>query len=497
MKISIIGSGIAGLAAAIRLKQKGVSVSVFEANSYPGGKICAFSSKGYQFDYGPSLFTMPHFIDELFTLHGIDPKTYFTYHKKSIICNYFWGDGTFFQAPASLNDFIANASNTFGEKQDNLKKYLKNSAAKYHTTSKLFMEKSLHKWSSYLSIDTLKGLINIPKLDLLKSLHRTNSDYLSSPKLIQLFNRYATYNGSNPYKTPGIMSLIPQLEMNFGTYYPKGGMHSISKSLYKLALSLGITFHFEEKVCEIIYQKNRAVKVQTNKNIYNTDIVVCNMDVFSAYQTILSNLPKPKRILQQERSSSALIFYWGIKKKFPRLDLHNIFFSTNYEEEFHAIFDKGLFGKDPTVYVNITAKEESHHAPKGCENWFVMINTAADQGQDWEQLQAKARDKVLKKLSKILKYPLEGLIETETVLTPPKIAKDTISHQGSLYGTSSNTSLSAFLRHPNFSPSLKNLYFCGGSAHPGGGIPLCLLSAKITSNIITKKWFKKGIHPSS
>jgi phytoene dehydrogenase-like protein len=190
------------------------------------------------------------------------------------------------------------------------------------------------------------------------------------------------------------------------------------------------------------------------------------------------------KILNQERSSSALIFYWGIKRAFPQLDLHNIFFSNDYEKEFHTIFKEDSIIDDTTVYINITSKEESHHAPKGCENWFVMINTPGNKGQDWEALKADAKKAILKKLSRVLKTDISSLIETEEILDPIRIEKDTLSHEGSLYGTSSNSRFAAFLRHPNFSRTIKGLYFCGGSAHPGGGIPLCLLSAKIVDNLI-------------
>lgn len=485
MKACVIGSGIAGLASAVRLTSKGYEVTVFEANSYPGGKLHAFNRSGYKFDYGPSLFTMPHYVEELFELHGIDPGEHFSYKRKENICNYFWDDGTRFSANARLEEFIEEASETFQEPKETLKNYLNNSEAKYKLTENLFLSKSLHKLSTYLNQDTITGILNIGKLDLNKSLNQVHERYFGNPKLIQLFNRYATYNGSNPYITPGIMSLIPQLEMKYGTYYPLGGMHEISQSIYRLACLKGVQFHFNEKVKSILSKDHRAYGVKTEKGEYLADVVVCNMDVFAAYQSILKESKAPKRILKQERSSSALIFYWGIKQTFPELDLHNIFFSNDYRREFEAIFSKSEIINDPTVYINITSKEEPQHAPPGCENWFVMINTPGNKGQDWERLKSNAKQFVIKKLSNVLKTNIEPLIEVEEILDPVSIERDTLSHQGSLYGTSSNSKFAAFLRHPNFSQAIKNLYFCGGSAHPGGGIPLCLLSAKIVSDLVS------------
>ena len=166
------------------------------------------------------------------------------------------------------------------------------------------------------------------------------------------------------------------------------------------------------------------------------------------------------------------------------MDLHNIFFSKDYKEEFKAIFEEQTVSDDPTVYVNITSKDIAADAPTGCENWFVMINTPADKGQDWDAITHSIRERFIKKINLILGVNLEDYIVEEDFLTPPLIQQKTKSHQGALYGSSSNDRMAAFLRHPNFSQQIKNLYFCGGSVHPGGGIPLCLLSAKIVSDQI-------------
>jgi diapolycopene oxygenase len=191
----------------------------------------------------------------------------------------------------------------------------------------------------------------------------------------------------------------------------------------------------------------------------------------------------PGRVEKQERSSSALIFYWGMEKKFDKLGLHNIFWSEDYQKEFSLLFEKKEITDDPTIYVNITSKHEKSDAPEGCENWFVMVNAPHVAGQDWEKTELETRKNILEKLSRMLGMDVEPFIKTERVLNPPTIESQTSSHLGSLYGTSSNDRMAAFLRHPNFTSKIKNLYFCGGSVHPGGGIPLCLLSGKIVSDL--------------
>ena len=281
-----------------------------------------------------------------------------------------------------------------------------------------------------------------------------------------------------------MLSLIPHLEQNEGTYYPKGGMISITKALFKLAEKLGVTFHFNKNVQRIIQHEEQVCGVVVNDENVIADVVVTNMDAYFTYKYLLNNEVKAKKILKQERSSSALIFYWGMKKSFDQLHLHNIFFSKNYEQEFQQIFRNKTLSNDPTVYVNITSKMENIHAPAGKENWFVMINAPANVGQDWVQLKQHARKQIIDKLSRVLKQDISEFIEVEETLDPIKIEAETSSYMGSLYGTSSNSKFAAFLRHPNFTSAIKGLYFAGGSVHPGGGIPLCLKSAAIVSQLI-------------
>jgi len=213
--------------------------------------------------------------------------------------------------------------------------------------------------------------------------------------------------------------------------------------------------------------------------------VVSNMDVFFTYQQLLGDQHAAQKILKQERSSSALIFYWGIKKEFSQLGLHNIFFAADYKAEFDHLFRLKKMYDDPTVYINITSKcEPGLQAPEGRENWFVMVNAPANTGQDWNDYRLKYRAAIITRLNRLLQTDIEPLIEVEDVLDPVLIEAGTASYMGSLYGTSSNSRMAAFLRHPNFTKDIRGLYFVGGSVHPGGGIPLCLKSAKIMSDMV-------------
>jgi phytoene desaturase len=490
----VIGSGVAGMAAAIRLAVQGLNVAVYEANSYAGGKLSSFVKDGYQFDAGPSLFTQPQNIEELFKLAEEPLEEYFNYQKLDSACKYFYDNGKVVNAYTDENLFADELSEKMGESAIAVKKYLTASEKLYKNIGTIFLNYSLHKRATWLNARIFKALKTVKFPYLFKTLNQYNSSKFSSAEAKQLFNRYATYNGSNPFKAPGMLSLIPHLELGEGTFFPKGGMISITNALYNLALKKAVNFHFNSPVQHIIHHQGKAVGiVVNNKNIF-CDVVISNVDTYFTYKNLLQHLPKANKVLKQERSSSALIFYWGIKKEFPTLRLHNIFFSGNYSAEFNCIFNKHTLYNDPTVYINITSKIEATHAKPGTENWFVMINVPSNSGQDWSLLKQQARMYIKKKINSILQTDIEPLIETEETLDPVLIEQRTGSYMGSLYGSSSNDKMAAFFRHPNFSNYIKNLYFCGGTVHPGGGIPLCFKSAKIATDIILKDFKKHPTH---
>lgn len=485
-KVLIIGAGIAGIASAIRLAAKGYQVEIFEANNYPGGKLSQFEQEGFRFDAGPSLFTMSQYVDELFTMAGKNPIDFFRYQKLDVVCKYFYEDGTQLNAYADTNKFTAEVHEQTGEPTDFVEKYLNNSSNIYSITNHVFLERSLHRLKTYLNWDTVKSIFRFPQIDAFRSMHKANQGFFKDARMVQFYDRYATYNGSNPYKAPATLNVIPHLEQHYGAYFPEGGMYSIINSLVKLAEELGVVFYYNSLVEEIILEGPLAKGIKVNNQIIQGDLIISNMDVWFTYHKLLKQHPGlfPKKILQQERSSSALIFYWGIKKQFHRLNLHNIFFSADYKAEFDHIWNQGNIYHDPTIYLNISSKYKPDDAPEGCENWFTMINVPANTGQNWDSLINEARQNILKKLNRLLGEDISQLIICENILDPRSIESKTSSYQGSLYGTSSNSQFAAFLRQANKASQIKNLYFCGGSVHPGGGIPLCLLSAKIVSNWI-------------
>ena len=234
-KAIIIGSGISGIAAAIRLNKKGYETHVYEANSYPGGKIREMNNNSYRFDMGPSLLTKPILLNELFELENENIKDYIKIKKLDEICKYFFNDKTSIVARSNIKDFASECSKKFNVKEKKIIKFLNKSKYIYNNTSFIFLEKSLHKVSSFLSFKVLKSLLLIPTLNIFKTMNSVNQKIFNNKKLTQIFNRYATYNGSNPYKASAILNVIPHYEFNIGAYFPSNGIYSIILGLTKFA----------------------------------------------------------------------------------------------------------------------------------------------------------------------------------------------------------------------------------------------------------------------
>jgi phytoene desaturase len=260
-------------------------------------------------------------------------------------------------------------------------------------------------------------------------------------------------------------------------------MYSLVKALVKLGEELGVQYHYNKYVEEIAHSNGKVDGIKIKNEILAFDRVVSNMDVFFTYKKLLPGVSQPKRMLNHPKSSSVIAFFWEVNGIHPHLNVHNMLFAHDKNEEYQKIFKEGTVSNDPSTYISITSKYNKGDAPEGKENWFVLITAPHLKGQAWQALVNSTRTNVQAKVERILKIPIREKVEFEKVLTPLDIEQNYFSAFGSIYGNSSNSRLAAFLRHPNFSKKIKGLFFAGGSVHPGAGIPMCLNSARIMEKV--------------
>ena len=477
--VAVIGSGVAGLAAAIRLATKGNAVTVFEASSHTGGKIAELRKDGFRWDMGPSVLTMPQYVDELFRLAGEEPTDHFRHVPLDPVFNYFFSDGTVISTRADREELIEEFTRKTTVRRQDLDRFFNECREKLEITDPVFLQRSLHRWRNYLDRATLHGVLNFHRIGAFSTMAQANSALLRDPKVTAIFNQYASYNGSDPFQAPSTLNLIAHYELGLGASYPVGGMHQVTESLTALAHRSGVQFRLNTRVDEIVCAKGRVTGVRCGTDTMSFDSVFANADVHSVYSHLMPKAPRPSVSLRQPLSSSVIVFYWGMKGQLPQLGLHNMFMCDDQAEEYRQIFKEGRVAIDPTIYLYISSTMNPSDAPTGHQNWFVLITVPHDTGQDWDQEVKGLRQRVVSKLTQRLGVDIAQNIVCEDVLTPPLIAQRTSSAKGAVFGNSSNGLFAAFLRHPNFTPKVKGLYLCGGSVHPGPGIPLSLLSAKI------------------
>jgi phytoene desaturase len=489
-KICVIGGGLGGLSAAIRLANKGFEVDLYEQNEFVGGKAGEINYNGFRFDTGPSLLTMPEVLVNLFNECNENINEFLEFEKLDIICKYFYSDNTEIRAYSDLDRFGEEVNKITEDNYESLKNYLKYCNNIYDYAGDLFLTKDISGPKTFFNLKSLRTLFNLHKIDPFRTMNEANKSFFKDKKLIQLFNRYATYNGSSPYLAPATLNIIPHVEYNMGSFLPKKGIYSIVNALRKLAEKKSVKFFNQHKVNEILTQNNKATGINVNNQNKNYDAVISNVDVNTTFKNLIRDTSNREAIKYSKHtpSFSGLVFYWGVSKVFPQLETHNIFFAKDYNKEFANLFENKIIHNDPTVYIYVSSKLNKEDAPAGKENWFVMINAPYNENQNWESEIRIARNSIIKKINNRLNVDIEKSIEFEKVLSPVDIQNKTGSYLGSIYGIASNARTTAFRRQPNKSKSIKNLYFCGGSAHPGGGIPLVILSGKIVSDIITKEF---------
>lgn len=487
MTVSIVGAGLGGLATSCLLASKGHLVTVYEKNENHGGKMGQINHYGFRFDTGPSLLTMPEILDEIFQQCNSKLSDYLKLIPLDPLCRYHFQDGTTLDSYHDIQKSLHAVRAIAPEDEKAYTNFLKYSSGLYNKIAPSFL---------YNPLQNLKDLSGINLTDVLRiDAFRTVSDRIDksfqSPYLRQIFKRFTTYNGSTPFKAPATLNVIPHLEFNRGGYYVDGGMYQIAGALAELAKSKGVNFEYNSPVSEITVSKGRVTGIVINEKHIESDLVVANSDARETYLNLIKaenlNPTRRKKIANLEPSSSGFIMLLGIDKRYEQLQHHNVFFSRDYQKEFEKIFDDLIMPADPTLYIaNTSATNPGHAMPNG-SNLFVLINAPYLSSKfNWVEHSDLYGRFVIKELEKRGLQGLQKSILHQQIINPNDFYENHRSFKGSIYGTSSNQKLSAFMRPKNKSPWFKNLYLTGGSTHPGGGIPLVMLSAMHVDTLIER-----------
>lgn len=475
-KILVVGAGLGGLAAAIRLARAGHDVEVWEKNEEPGGKLKELKVYDFTWEMGPSLLTLPQVLRDLFADAGEQLEDHLDLVRLDSGCRYFWTDhkvidenAAFWQRPevARFLDYARGIYELSGE------------AFLNHPPSDFWRAFTPRNWAK---------LRHLGKVATTRTLAREVERRIKDPHLRQIFLRFTTYNGSSPYRTPATFNIIPFVEAEFGSWYVRGGLSRIAEALANLAQRLGVKFRHRTEVTR--WRAGRAT-AQDGSGAY-FDLLVCNADALGAQTGFLAEFSTEetrKKILEPPLSSSGFILFLGVRGRNPRLAQHNIFFSDDYPAEFAQIHEQKISPREPTIYISISSRREPSHAPPDHENYFVLVNVPArDPLQPWTLEETRAyRDLILARLERFGFRDLPERIVAERAFTPSDFATRDRAHHGALYGWASHSIRASLFRPPLQSEKARNIFFVGGTTHPGGGIPLVLLSGKMVAELIQRE----------
>ncbi|MCS7062437.1 MAG: phytoene desaturase family protein [Methylacidiphilales bacterium] len=476
-RVLIIGAGIGGLATAIRLAHAGYTVEIWEKNQTPGGKAQEFRHLNFRWDIGPSLITMPHLLRDLFALCGRPLERYLDLIRLNQICRYFWSDGH--QIDENAQFF----------KDPQVTKFLNYARALYELAEPTFLRHPPDRWIQRIQWHDFILLRHLPKICNLQTLAEKVNSFFQDPHLRQLFHRYATYNGSSPFRAPAAFNIIPYVEYRFGAWYPKGGVARIPQALAQLAKELGVSIHYGRHVAR--FQNGEIISYEGHR--ITPEIIVANTDVIQAHRTWLrpyTSKAQQMDIASKELSCSAYILLLAVEGQEERLEHHNIFFSDNYEQEFDEIFNQKCLPTDPTIYLSITARTDPQDAPPHHDNYFILINAPSTAAlYSFPKTLDEYDAAIIDRLEHTFNITsLSKRIQFRHRITPLDISIRDSTYLGSLYGWASHSIITSLWRPPIQASNPRNLFFVGGTTHPGGGIPMVILSAQMVAERIMEQF---------
>jgi len=478
-KVTVVGSGIAGMTAAIHLAKNGYQVTVIEKNSIPGGRCDRMSHEGHHFDTGPTLMVMPLVYESEFTALGASMKDMLSLQRVDPTYHLVFDDNSQLVLSSDLK--------LLEEQLEGIEKgsflgflhYMNEGYHHYHLSLEKLVYPDFRKLTDFFKLSNLPLLYQVKPL---KKHYANMSNYFDNPRLKATFTFQDVYMGLNPFEAPATFSMMPYTELAHGVWYPKGGMYQVVEALKHLALEAGVEFIFDSEVERINIHGNyaRGVLLADGQSM-DSDAVLANADMPYVYQNLLPPDRQIKKLARKRYSCSVISFFWGVDKPYPELDPHTLFLVDNYRENFEAIIRDLSMSEHPSLYIHAPARLDPSMAPEGQDTLIAIVpvgHISENEEQDWSTMIESARRQVFERLQLLGIQDLEQHIKFEVNFTPPSWKKRYNLVKGSTHGLCHNLTQLGYFRHDFQHPHYQNLYFTGASIRPGTGMPTAMISGR-------------------
>jgi phytoene desaturase len=488
-KAVIIGAGVGGVATALFLARNGYTVEVYEKNANPGGRCGQLTQNGHRFDLGATILLMPSLYRQVFSALDMDMDKELETTSLEPVYKLFFGDGTdfaFSRNPEKMKEQVeAMEPGSFAHYE----KYVKEGYDFFGQSMDGLLNRNFYHLFQFINLKSTLLLIR------LKTWIK-HTDYIQrffkDPRLQKAFTFQNIYVGQNPYRQPAFFSMLPGAEIAEGALFPRGGMYRVVEKLLQEASNAGVKFHYRKAVEKIIINNNNAEGILIeNGKVVSADLVVANADLPYIYNELLPASRMANRLKKKEYSCSAIVFHWGVDKIYPQLDHHSIFLNDPYKEGMDKIFNEKSVSTNPSFYVHAPVRTDKSAAPENEDTLSVIIPVGhIDPGydQDWQETKQSVRESVIRRLKEAGLTDIEDHIKFEICFMPKTFESYCNVTNGSVFGSLSHTIFQmGYFRPHNRHRKYKNLFFAGGSTHPGNGVPLVLLGAKLTSERIIKE----------
>jgi phytoene desaturase len=488
--VIIVGSGFAGLSAASFMAKAGWDVTVIEKNSTPGGRARQLKEGGFTFDMGPSWYWMPDVFENYFKKFNRKVSDYYLLQRLDPSYRIYWKD-SFTDVPADYDAFKKMADEFEPGAGEQVEKYLQEAKFKYEVGINKLVHKPGRSLTEFIDRDILKGVF---KLDIFTSIKKHIAKYFKHERLRQIMEFPVLFLGALPENTPALYSLMNYADIKGGTWYPKGGMYSVVEAMYKLALELGVKFHFNEEAKEIIIENGHAKTLITKKNMYNADVIISSADYHFTEEKLLpveyrsySETYWDKRVM----APSCLLYFVGLNKKLNDITHHSLFFDVLFEQHAKEIYDEPKWPADPLFYVSINSVTDDSVAPAGCDNMVLLIPIASGLQGDDEAIREKYFQQIIQRMEKRTGQTILDSVIYKKTFSVSDFTREYNSFQGNAYGLANTLMQTAVFKPSCKSKKVKNLFYTGQLTVPGPGVPPCLISGEVVASEVIKEFKRK------